>query len=470
MSSNALYVWAVLLVAVSGLIAAPALSGQFPRAWWCVVGFPVLWLRMRLTWHRLARECDLTVMRGSNSALVGRLAVKGRELDAIVPHLVVRLPRGAHRVSATVRLLAGQTPEAFVKAGEAMAHAWRVHAVRVTSPERGRVELLISAVDPLTDPAVVETPLGAYLARLSAAARARGGVLGWWSGRRRSSSSVVAGPPEGAAVLLVRVGVREDGWPWVLDLKMVPHWLITGATRSGKSNLINALVSELAPRPVALVGIDLKGGLELAPYGPRLSALATTRAETVELLGALCTILDERMAQCRHWGVRSIWDLSALVRPVPVVVIVDEVAEIYLAADKGGKAEAAQCSVMLVRLAQLGAALGVHLVVAGQRVGADLGDGVTALRAQLGGRICHRVTDPGTAVMTLGDLFPDAVDAAQMITPGERGVAITTDADGSWLRARSVLSTGAGVEETVARFAHLRPSLPPLDAVTGGER
>jgi DNA segregation ATPase FtsK/SpoIIIE, S-DNA-T family len=467
---STLFWWGVLLVAVSGLFAAPALSGQFPRAWWCVVGFPVLWLRMRLSWRRLARECDLTVMRGSGSALVGRLAVKGRELDALVPHLVVRLPRKAGQVSATVRLLAGQTPEEFVKAGEAMAHAWRVHAVRVSSRERGRVELLVSAVDPLSDPAVAESTLGAYLARLSAAARSRRKPRKEVPAKRRFGRVTPSPvPPEGASVLMLRPGVREDGWPWVMDLREVPHWLVTGATGSGKSNLINALVVELAPRPVALVGVDLKGGLELSPYAPRLSALATTRAETVGLLERLCLLLDQRMSQCRGWGVRSIWELEALVRPVPVVVIVDEVAELYLAADKAGKSEASQCSVMLVRLAQLGRALGLHLIIAGQRVGADLGDGVTALRAQLGGRICHRVTDPGTAVMTLGDLYPDAVEAAQMITHGERGVAITTDADGSWLRARAVYTSSAAAEEAAVEFAHLRPSVPVLDQV-GGDR
>ncbi|MBS2554335.1 hypothetical protein KGQ19_46520 [Catenulispora sp. NL8] len=465
MSSSALFLWGVLLVAVSGLFAAPALSRRFPRMWWCVVGFPVLWLRMRRTWRRLARECDLTVMRGSGSALVGRLAVKGRELDALVPHLVVRLPRKARRVSATVRLLAGQTPAEFVKAGEAMAHAWRVHAVRVTSRERGRVDLLVSATDPLMDPEVAPSSLGAYLARLKAAAVARGGL---WGRFGQGSKADVPVLPEGASVLMVRLGVREDAWPWVLDMAAVPHWLITGATGSGKSNLINAVVVELAPRPVALVGVDLKGGLELAPYRPRLSALATTRAETVGVLDGLCKLLDTRMGQCREWGVRSIWDLPALVRPVPVVVIVDEVAELYLAVDKAGKAEAAQCSVMLIRLAQLGRALGFHLIIAGQRVSADLGDGVTALRAQLGGRICHRVSDPGTAVMTLGDLYPEAVDAAQAITPGEKGVAITTDAEGMWLRARAVYTTSAAVVETVEQFAHLRPSLPMLDQMAGG--
>jgi S-DNA-T family DNA segregation ATPase FtsK/SpoIIIE len=443
--------WGVLLVVASELFAAPALRRSFPRAWWFLVSYPVLWCRMRSTWKRLAVECDLTGTRTRSSALVGKVVVKGRELDPVVPRLVIGLPR-VLGLTARVRMLPGQTPEMYVKAAEAMLHAWRVFTVRVGSLERGRVELAVSLVDPLaeiiaSDPAV------------SSGRR-------WWFPRQRRALGLM---PEGASVLSVRVGRREDGRPWVLDLRLVPHWLVTGATRSGKSTLINALIVRLASRPVALVGIDLKGGLELSAYLPRLSGLATTRVEAADLLAGLAEELAFRMRQCQVYGVRSIWDLPALVRPVPVVVIVDEIAEIYLVAEKSEKADAARCSTYLIRLAQLGAALGVHLVVAGQRVGSDLGDGVTALRAQLGGRICHRVTDPGTAVMTLGDLFPDAVDAAQMITPAEKGVAITTDENGQWLRARSDNTSPEAASEAAERYAHLRPSLPVLDDLMGGE-
>lgn len=66
--------------------------------------------------------------------------------------------------------------------------------------------------------------------------------------------------------------------------------------------------------------------------------------------------------------------------PVPVVVLVDEVAELFLMADKSEKEEVSRT---LLRMAQLGRAFGVYLIICGQRIGADLGPGVTALRAQL---------------------------------------------------------------------------------------
>ena len=56
-----------------------------------------------------------------------------------------------------------------------------------------------------------------------------------------------------------------------MDLRLVPHWLITGATRSGKSTLLARLITQLAPQPVALVGIDCKGGMELGLFDRRLT-------------------------------------------------------------------------------------------------------------------------------------------------------------------------------------------------------
>lgn len=75
-----------------------------------------------------------------------------------------------------------------------------------------------------------------------------------------------------------------------------------------------------------------------------------------------CISALERMRACRTAGVRSIWELPDKLRPMPVVVIVDEIAELHLSdGRRESKAEAEQCSTPLLRLAQLGAALGMYL-------------------------------------------------------------------------------------------------------------
>jgi S-DNA-T family DNA segregation ATPase FtsK/SpoIIIE len=207
--------------------------------------------------------------------------------------------------------------------------------------------------------------------------------------------------------------------------------------------------------------------MELSLYAPRLSALATNRTQAVRLLSALVELTLDRMALCRGARVRNVWGLPDGERPVPVVVIVDELAELFLIANRGEKDEAQAAGTALIRLAQLGAALGVFLVVAGQRVGSDLGPGVTALRAQLGGRVCHRVADPGTAEMALGDLNPDALKAAQAIRPDQAGTAVLASGDG-WERARSHLVSEADAEATAAAYAHLTPDLPELRSAIDG--
>ncbi len=140
------------------------------------------------------------------------------------------------------------------------------------------------------------------------------------------------------------------------------------------------------------------------------------------------------------------------------MVLVDEVAELFLMADKSEKEQVARTGTALLRVAQLGRAFGVYLIICGQRIGSDLGPGVTALRAQLSGRVCHRVNDPETATMTLGDLDPAALVAARAIAAETPGVAIVAGQDGSWYRARSVLVTEDQAEHAAATYAHLTPS------------
>lgn len=419
------FAWVLLLAVVClVLFAAPAVRTRRPHVWWAVWGFPAAALRVVFTWRRVTTLLDLAVARRPAFGLLGDLMVKGKPLKPSPPRIgLPRLRRGGLEVR--VRLHPGQVPGQFAAAVDALAHAWRVHTVRARSDQRGTVCLMVSAWDPLADPT---TPPLSSDRRLLAAA------VGW----------------------------REDGAAWVVDLRRVPHWLIVGATRSGKSTLLATLVRAWARQPVALVGIDLKGGLELAQYEPRLTALACDRAQAAGLLARLVEITGERMGLCREHGARSVWDLPARLRPVPVVVLVDEVAELYLMADRSERDEVAAVTTALLRLGQLGAALGVHLVVAGQRVGSDLGLGVTALRAQLGGRVCHRVHDPGTAEMVLGDLDRDALSAAQQITPEQPGVAVAFGDDGRWTRVRSVLTTPEQARRTAAKYARLTPDLSQL--------
>jgi len=411
----------------------PAWRRYAPRSWWLLAAFPVTAIRVYLTWPHVASGCRLSQrrrrwrwtldavpvagsMRRTSVLLTERRRVRRVDVDR-APRLSRLRPAGPGW-SVRIRLHEGQVPADYSRAAEQLAHAWRVYAVRVTGSSPGRVTLLATRKDPLIHVAIA---------------------------------------PESAELLTVRPGMLETGQPWVIDFRTVPHWLNAGATQSGKSNLANAIIKGLAPQPVALAAFDLKGGVEFAPYAPRLSALATTRAECNELLDDLLAVIADRMTTCREHGARNIWRLQEDLRPIPVVVLVDEVAELFLMASKTEKDEIARTATALLRVAQLGRAFGVYLIICGQRIGADLGPGVTALRAQLSGRVCHRVNDPETANMTLGDLDPAALDAARAIPAETPGVAIVAGQDGTWHRARSVLVSEEEAEQAARTYADLTP-------------
>ncbi|MYQ88123.1 MULTISPECIES: FtsK/SpoIIIE domain-containing protein [unclassified Streptomyces] len=275
------------------------------------------------------------------------------------------------------------------------------------------------------------------------------------------------------APMRVPVALREDGAVHYRDYRAVPHGLTLGATESGKSVYQRNLVAGLAPMDVALVGIDCKQGVELFPLARRFSALADTPDTALDLLEALVSHMADvyqliRAEQRMTVNVpdaeiaADIWDLPEHLRPVPIVVLVDEVAELALFASKDEEKRRDRIITALVRLAQLGRAAGIYLEICGQRFGSELGKGITMLRAQLTGRTAHRVNDESSANMAFGDIFPDAVLAAIQIPTDTPGIAVTGDSSGGWARIRAPHTSLRQAVNLCNKHADRTPELPAL--------
>ncbi|MEU1164568.1 conjugal transfer protein TraS, partial [Streptomyces sp. NPDC005921] len=84
------------------------------------------------------------------------------------------------------------------------------------------------------------------------------------------------------------------------------------------------------------------------------------------------------------------------------------------------------------------------------------------LRAQLTGRVCHRVNDEASAKMALGDIAPEAVYAACSIAPETPGLAVAGDTSGGWSRIRTPHLSLADAAAICQDSADLVPDVPAL--------
>ena len=190
--------------------------------------------------------------------------------------------------------------------------------------------------------------------------------------------------------LPIAIGQDIAGEPEVLDLAGLPHLLIAGATGTGKSVCLNSIVASLlvakSPDELRLLMVDPKG-VELTPFDglPHLAAPTVQEFKGfTESLTGLLNLMQQRYARLGQAGVRNIASYNATAqRRMPyVVLVVDELAELMLA---GGRESEAN----LVRLAQMGRATGIHLVLATQRPTVDVVTGL--LKANIATRIAFTV-------------------------------------------------------------------------------
>ncbi|MET7721655.1 type VII secretion protein EccCa [Streptomyces mirabilis] len=236
--------------------------------------------------------------------------------------------------------------------------------------------------------------------------------------------------------LRVPIGVGEDGRPVMLDLKeaaqegMGPHGLCVGATGSGKSELLRTLVLGLAvthsSETLNFVLADFKGGATFAGMAqmPHVAAVITNLADDLTLVDRMGDSirgeLNRRQEMLRDAGnYANIHDYEkaraagAPLQPIPsLVLVIDEFSELLTA-----KPDFIE---MFVQIGRIGRSLGVHLLLASQR----LEEGrLRGLETYLSYRIGLRTFSAAESRAALG--VPDAYELPNV--PGSGFLKFGTD-------------------------------------------
>ncbi|MSQ35571.1 MAG: DNA translocase FtsK [Dehalococcoidia bacterium] len=215
-----------------------------------------------------------------------------------------------------------------------------------------------------------------------------------------------------AQPLSIALGAGVSGDPVVADLATMPHLLIAGATGSGKSVCLNAIITCLlmnhSPEELRLILVDPKR-VELTTFD-RIPHLAFSKivVDMDKVVGTLQAVIQEMESRYRRFaeaGVRNIQRYNELPTEASLpywVVVIDELADLMMAAP-------GQVEQQLVRLAQLARATGIHLIVATQRPSVDVVTGLikanfpTRIAFAMSSQVDSRtVLDQGGAEKLLG--------------------------------------------------------------------
>ncbi len=217
----------------------------------------------------------------------------------------------------------------------------------------------------------------------------------------------------GKGGLPIAMGQDTGGAPVALDLASLPHMLIAGSTGSGKSVQINSIIASFlltkTPEQLRLLMVDPKR-VELTPFNgiPHLVQPVIVEAEEVtESLRGLNREMIRRYKQMEEIGVRNIeaYNGRSEEKMPFLVLIVDELADLMMVA--GFEVEQ-----NLVRLAQLGRAAGIHLLLATQRPSVNVVTGL--LKANVPARCAFAVSGQVDSRVIL-----DAAGAEKLMGKGD---------------------------------------------------
>ncbi|WP_390409599.1 DNA translocase FtsK [Lacticaseibacillus jixiensis] len=232
--------------------------------------------------------------------------------------------------------------------------------------------------------------------------------------------------------LVIPLGKDVNGHVKTMDLTKMPHLLIAGATGSGKSVMINVIITSILmsakPDQVRLMLIDPKK-VELSTYNGVPHLLTPVVTEAKQAPSALNKVLKEMERRYERFaaaGVRNMGEYNKKVAlaadpnmtKMPyIVVIVDELSDLMMVA--GNEVETA-----IVRLAQMARAAGIHIIIATQRPSVDVITGL--IKANIPSRIAFAVssgvdsrtildTNGAEKLLGRGDMLYKPIDASSPI-------------------------------------------------------
>lgn len=191
--------------------------------------------------------------------------------------------------------------------------------------------------------------------------------------------------------LCFAIGKDIAGEPIVGELEKMPHLLIAGQTGSGKSVMINTLLSSFlynnSPSNLKLILVDPKQ-VEMSHYQDIPHLLTPVITEPEKCISALKWAVHEMerryslLAEKKHRNIKSYNDANKEATMPYIVVVIDELADLMSVASRDVEA-------LIVRLAQKARAVGIHLVLATQRPSVDVITGL--IKANIPARIAFTV-------------------------------------------------------------------------------
>jgi DNA segregation ATPase FtsK/SpoIIIE, S-DNA-T family len=247
------------------------------------------------------------------------------------------------------------------------------------------------------------------------------------------------------------VGKDIAGDPMVTDLEEMPHLLIAGQTKSGKSVMINTLLASFlyrnTPSDLKLILVDPKH-VEMAPYDDIPHLLAPVVTEPEKCISALkwaVAEMERRLKTFAEVKQRDIQGYNALKKEegMPhIVIVIDELADLMMVASRDVEA-------LIARIAQKARAAGIHLVLATQRPDANIVTGI--IKSNVPAQIAFAVKDQVNSRIIL-----DQGGAEKLLGKGDM-LFKTTDLPRP-IRIQGALITG---DETNKLCDFLRGQRPP---------